>query len=340
MANRLQAEGTAAGGDLLAKLAAINAPGAATQAVSGDVAKYYAGAGGANYAKDAGDIERLLTRKSEELTLNAKQPAIIRQQLESQFGSDVADLMMQYMQDQQDIQSQGADFANTKAMWQYEQKQQHESDVAAQAQKEQDRLDALYTANEDRKSKERMLKWSLYSKAQQTKASLSWKAQDAADKRQHDIDMANLQFEIDGNDERRKAAIARAEGDYKQAHGQGTGGSKASGSNVNTQRISTAARDSIIDPETGKIRAGISNSGYNSELSMQRTINDVLWTYNIDPNSKQGTAIRKSVMGQAGGRTFNSGPGKYTYDPNWAKKIKTKAKNKPKPPKKSPKKNK
>lgn len=347
VANRLNAQGGAATTDLKSQLAAL---GQDPNAATADLSKYYSGLGGANYAMDSGDVQRLIGRQAEENTLLNKQPDILRGQNLQAYTKDASDILTQDMQSELGIkQSQAQDRqAYDQAKFQYD---------SGVAKSKQDQINQNIQAYNDNYWKNQDL---LFKKWQTQIATGDKKAADATRKQiaqmqiKAQTDIANIKantsttnayklknVNINGH----AATFDPSTGTYHYTNGgvipqsvldtwakkagKGSGGSSGGGSasNVSRGRVYNAALNAVVDPKTGLIRSGVNPTGYNADWTMTRIVNNILKSYGVNPQTAQGRSIISAVLAQANGRKFaaakayglDPNTARYKYDPNWVK---------------------
>lgn len=317
VANRLAAQGTGATEDLRSKLAALNQD--PTAAVT-DLAKYYQGLGGANYAMDSGDVQRLIGNKAEALALLDKQPGIIGQQMSQDYSKGVSGILGDYIDKAFGLSQSGIQDrqAYDKAAFDYKTQQ------AATATDQKNTDIQTYWDNYWKRQDILFRKWQTQIASGDKAAANETKKQLEASKRQAAIDVANIRAGATVTSAQTRAAATKSAAATRAAATKAGKGTAAS--NINRQRAYTAALNSVIDPKTGVIRAGVNPTGYNADWTMTRIVHSVLKTYGINPATPQGRSILASVMSQANGRSFSSASRygldktyRYHYDPNWKK---------------------
>lgn len=347
VANRLGTQGTGGTEDLRSKLASL---GQDPNAATADLSKYYSGLGGANYAMDSGDVQRLIGRQAEENTLLNKQPLLVGQQLNQDYSKEQGDIINEFLGKSFDLSQAGAeDRANyDKAKFDFQQTQ------ASNALDQSNKAESLYWDNYWKKQDMLFRKWQTNIASHDKAGADETRKQIAAAQRQAQIDIANIRaktasYKADQPKPMKNANINGHAATYdpntgtyyysgtqnpvpqsvldtwsKKAAGKG---SKNAPSNVNRSRAYTASLNAVIDPKTGILRSGINPSGYNADWTMTRIINQTLKGFGINPDTPQGRSIKASVMSQASGRRFSGGaidpttgkPAKFHYDPNWVK---------------------
>lgn len=303
--NVLTAEGGNAKADLLSKLSSLGAPQGATDAASNSVGSYYSGLAGANYAMDAGDVQRLIGRLSEEKTYLAKQPGIIAADLESQYQAAVADVLNQYAQQQMDISQQQASALNdyNQSKFQYEQdakQQQIDNQKAVEAAywdnywKKQDLLERKYEIAVASKDKRAQLQ------AQKDMKNMAAQAQ---------VDVANIRAgaSVSSAQTRANATVTAA-----SIRANATRAGSASGKDTwqtpgsaKRGRVITAVKNAILRPD-GRMRTWnidtripSQRARYNSTVIAH--VNAALRAQGVDPNSPAGRQLRNQILSEVSG---------------------------------------
>ena len=336
VANRLGVQSTEGQKSLMDRLALI---GADPNAATADLSKYYSGLGGANYAMDSGDVQRLIGRKAEENTLLDKQPLLVRQQLEQGYAKDIADLLDSYSGQELSLKTNQAQdkAAYDKAKFDYS-VQQANTAADTKAAKEKTYWDNYW-------NKQNLLfrKWQTNIASGDKKAADATRKQIAELQRQSQIDIANIRADASASKTNtpkpfknqvingHAATFDPNTGTYYYPGTQNPipqnvldkwskTGSGGTGSNISRQRVYQQALSAVIDPKTKLIVSGVNPAGYNADWTMTRIIHGVLKTYGINPNTAQGRSITAAVMSQASGHRFaQDKTSQYQYDPNWVK---------------------
>jgi len=284
VANQLKAAGTSGVADLNSKLSLINAPGAAVAGANSDVSNYYSGLGGANYAMDAGDVQRLIGRKAEELTNLQKQPGIINQQLESQYAQELTDLMRQYRDQEFGLQQSSI---GSKAEYDM-QKFQYEAGKKSDAEQ-------LYWDNYWKQRDEAEQRWEVQQSLGQKKAAAATQAAIKKLDDQAKVDVANIRAgaTVASAETRAGATVTAAQ---IAANAKGKPG-QVTNAQINSAKKSALA--AVMRPD-GQLRW---NVRYGDTVVIAK-INAAIKAQGINPNSPQGKAIRSYVLSTISGRTI------------------------------------
>jgi len=307
VANRLKKQGTEAGQSLLERLALINAPGSAVEPVTKEVADYYSGAGGANYAGNTGDIQTLIGRSAEEEAWLNKQPAIVRQQLEQQFAADQADLMSEFLDRQFELTQQGLSErdAYDQAHWEFTQgkAEQTKAEKAQKAKDDEDRYWENYWKKQDLLQRQ----WEIKVASGDKKAANKLKAELEANKIQAQKDIASIRADATVT-----SAATRADATVTAADIRAQASKEAKAANQNKppssadrNRALKAAYSAVIRPD-GQVRY---DAGMGGKARAVTLINQALQAAGIAPNSPAGKAIRQDILNRMRGRVIAGSEG-------------------------------
>jgi len=302
--NQLKGEGSAAKADLLSRLSLINAPGAATDKATGDLSQYYSGLGGANYAMDQGDVQRLIGRQAEEKEYAQKQPAIVAQELEAQYAQDVADLLAAYSEQEFGIRQDQASARNEYTMNKFEYE-------TGQKQQEQERLDKVkedavnrYWENYWKRQELLQRRWEIAVASRDKKAANKIKVQMEREKAQAQQTVAGIRSATT-IEAANIAAGARVESANIAASAKTQGGAKAPNSAA-LERARKNALAAVLRPD-GLVRYLVK---YGDTVVMKK-INAAIRAAGIDPTSNAGKNIFNYVMSTISGREIVGGNGTY-----------------------------
>jgi hypothetical protein len=341
VANRLGIEGGDAASKLAGRLDLIGA-GQSNPELVQQLKDAYTGGSAANYAMDVGDVNRLITRLSEEHQVLSKRPEADRMELEAQAASDIQDIQDKFEAQRADIEAKAEQYSYEDKQAIYEDNQKRAEYIQGVKDKIQERADAAAA----KRTQEEEFYATLNDRNKQKALDRKWKREDAAAKYQNQIDLANARYAASRQtaadrqaweadkmaaqhtlDLETKAAPTYAD-THPNAKPKNTPAAKDPYSPANRARATKMAQAAIMNPK-GLIKypAQKNNPG-NIDLWMQRQINAQLLAAGIDPNSAAGKSIRRAVMASADGHAVNGQSSGYTYDPNWAKGIKAKVKKK------------
>jgi len=314
VANRLHQEGEAGVQSLTAKLAQI---GASNTPISSDIQQVYRGAEGANYAMDAGDIQRLISRLAEEKTRIAEEPANVRRQLESEFNQTVAEIMQDYLAQEADIRSSGIDSEEEYRMAKFQFDQEQKAAQEERLQQLEDQRLEWFKARQE----ERMAQRALASKAEQRALERRWEIEDKNAERQFQLQRDAIQHGYDVADAKLDAQLNPPKSSQPKASKPGPRGAN---SQATRSQALTAAKQAVFDSK-GRLRQKIYTSR-DVDGNIQSIVNAVLQANGISPWSKEGTSIRKAIFALANNQKV---PGGTYKQPGY-----TKPGRKYKPPKK------
>jgi hypothetical protein len=319
VANRLGSQGTSAVNDLRSQLASLGQdPTAATQNLS----KYYSGVGGANYAMDAGDIQRLIGRQAEENTLLNKQPLIASTAMNADYANNEGQIIQDYLQNALDLGGKSVEARSAYDAGKFNYQTDQAKIATDTSQKAQD----TYWNNYWNKQNILFKRWQTQIASGDKKAANATKKQIDAAQRQSAIDIANIRAGATTSAAETRAAATKAAAATRAAATTKVAGIRAkktaATSNINKSRAYQAALKAVIDPKTNHIVRGVNPTGYNSDWTMTRIVHTTLKSFGINPQTPQGKAITNSVLAQASGHHFAQDPTtQYTYDPNWVVKA-------------------
>lgn len=290
--NALQDESGTAKSDLLSKLAVVNGPQGANDKAVKDVTSYYSGLGNANYAMDAGDVQRLIGRLAEEKDYLSKQPGIIASQLESAYQQDVTDVLKQYMSQSMDIQGQEGQAKSDYAMSKFGYEQgQKDKITAAKTNAEQ-----LYWDNYWKKRDLEERRWEVAKASGDKKAQLQAQASMKALDNQAKLDVANIRAGATIS-----AASIRADATVTAASTRA--GTPKPPTAAQLEKAKQSALRTVMRPD-GLVRYIVKYG----EKTVLNKINSSIRASGINPNSPQGKAIRAYVYSQISGqRVFGGG---------------------------------
>jgi len=306
VANQLHSQGDATNADLLSRLAGINAPQGATDQAAQQVKDYYGGLSNANYAMDAGDVQRLIGALSEAQNYLAKQPGVIAQQLESEYAQAIAQLKSDYMSQSTDLQGQQAsglnDYNLQKFGYEQDQKSKQADAKAKIAQDAEDRYWDNYWKQRDYQQKRYELAVATNNKKMQLAAQAEMKRLD----RQKDVDLAKIRSntQIATNANTVNQSNINNQRTTQTSAANNAANNAAKGKKVVTGATVVKAKQASLNAVFNGtfVRDGIVNDG-----NVQAKVNNQLRAYGIDPYSTQGTAIRKWVFSQLNGKKNRQG---------------------------------
>lgn len=344
VANRLHDQGTNATTDLRSQLAALGQDPTAATAALGNT---YSGTVGANYALDSGDVQRLIGRQAEENTLLNKQGPLQAAQINSDLAQSQGGIISDYLDKAFQLKGQSAD-AHTA----YDQaKQQFDTTQSGIAADRADKAEQLYWDNYWQKQSILFKKWQTQIASQDKKGAQQTQKEIANLKASSAADVANIRanasaYTADTSANAKVTAAGISAEARKAAATTAANKKKAASSNVSKQRAYQAALKAIIDPKTNTLVSAVNPTGYNSDWTITRIVNNTLKSFGISPQSPQGRSVVASILAQASGHKFSPGAvaawnaahpdqpidanGRYKYDPNWVKKAKNAAKKKKK----------
>ena len=326
VANRLAAQGAGANQQLAAKLAQIgaNPTGELTQ----QTLDYYKGLGGANYAMDEGDVQRLVGRLSEEQAAIPKMQIQAEQQAQAQLAQMLMDIADKYDQQQMDLQGQQSDAQSAHDQAVYEDQWRRMQWL----QDQQDKAEAARQQELDRIAAQREAAMATANANRQKQLDRQFKAQQAKAQRDYELALAKAKYEASAKSQEDKQAFdaeqARIDREFKASQNaldrnakggkggkSGSGGS--SGDTVDTPgsakraRAYKAAWNAIVRPD-GQVRY----TARYGDQAVNNAINAALRANGVNPNSPAGRQIRSGIKQQIRGRRVFRPPNKPVRGPH------------------------